>query len=106
MILVGAFKSDLLNNHTYAIVGTSGVVLSAVYLLWMYQRVLTGPITKEENKSIADLNIREIAASALIIIFIVWIGVYPNTFLSKSENSIKRVIQNVQVVKQNLLKIP
>ena len=106
MILVGAFNSELLNNHTYAIIGTSGVVLSAVYLLWMYQRVLTGPITKDENKSITDLNIREIVASALIIIFIVWIGVYPNTFLSKSEASVNRVIQNVQTVKQNLLKTP
>jgi NADH-quinone oxidoreductase subunit M len=106
MILIGAFKSELLNNHTYAIVGTSGVVLSAVYLLWMYQRVLTGPITKDENKSILDLNVREIVASALVIVFIVWIGVYPNTFLSKSESSINRVIQNVQTVKQNLLRVP
>jgi NADH-quinone oxidoreductase subunit M len=106
MILIGAFKSELLNNHTYAIVGTSGVVLSAVYLLWMYQRVLTGPITKDENKSILDLNVREIVASALVIVFIVWIGVYPNTFLSKSESSINRVIQNEQTVKQNLLRVP
>jgi len=106
MILIGAFKSELLHNHTYTIIGTAGVVLSAVYLLWMYQRVMLGPITKEENKIIPDLNIREIAASALLLIFIVWIGVYPNTFLKPSEASINRVIQTVQTAKQNLLKTP
>ena len=106
MILIGAFNSPLLNNHTYTIAATSGVVLSAVYLLWMYQRVLLGPITKEENKTIPDLNFREIFASSLLLIFIVWIGVYPNTFLSKSEASVKKLIENVNTAKSNLLKTP
>jgi len=77
-----------------------------VYLLWMYQRVLLGPITKEENKTIPDLNFREIFASSLLIIFIVWIGVYPNTFLSKSEASVNKLIQNAQTIKTNLIKLP
>lgn len=106
MILVGAFRSELLANHTYTILGTSGVVLSAVYLLWMYQRVMLGPITNEENKTIPDLNIKEIISAALILIFIVWIGVYPNAFLSKSEASVKKLIENVQAAKQNLLRMP
>ncbi|MBE2227643.1 MAG: NADH-quinone oxidoreductase subunit M [Ignavibacteria bacterium] len=106
MILIGSFNSPLLSNHTYAIAATSGVVLSAVYLLWMYQRVLLGPITKEENKTIPDLNFREIFASSLLLIFIVWIGVYPNTFLSKSESSVKKLIENVETAKKNLLKTP
>ena len=96
----------LLNNHTYTIAATSGVVLSAVYLLWMYQRVLLGPITKEENKTIPDLNFREIFASSLLLVFIIWIGVYPNTFLSKSEASVKKLIENVNTAKSNLLKTP
>lgn len=106
MILVGSFYSPLLNNHTYVILATTGVVLSAVYLLWMYQRVMLGPITKEENKTIPDLNFREIFASSLLLIFIVWIGVYPNTFLSKSEASVKKVIENVETARKNLLQIP
>lgn len=106
MILIGTFKSTLLNNNIYAILGTTGVVLSAVYLLWMFQRVLLGPITKEENKTIPDLNLREIAVASLFLIFIVWIGVYPNTFLSKSETSVKKVIENVESSRKNLLKIP
>jgi NADH-quinone oxidoreductase subunit M len=106
MILIGSFSSELLNNNIYAILGTSGVILSAVYLLWMYQRVLLGPITKDENKNIPDLNLREIVASSLLLLFIVWIGVYPNTFLSKSETSVKKVIENVNDARNNLLKIP
>lgn len=106
MILIGSFNSPLLHNHTYVIVGTSGVVLSAVYLLWMYQRVMLGPITKEENKTISDLNFREIFASSLLLVFIIWIGVYPNTFLSKSEASVKKLIENVETAKKNLLKNP
>lgn len=106
MILIGSFNSPLLNNHTYTIVATSGVVLSAIYLLWMYQRVLLGPITKEENKNIPDLNFREIFASSLLLLFIVWIGVYPNTFLSKSEASVKKLIEHVETTKSNLLKTP
>jgi len=106
MILIGSFNSPLLHNHTYTIAATTGVVLSAVYLLWMYQRVLLGPITKEENKTIPDLNFREIFASSLLIIFIVWIGVYPNTFLSKSEASVNKLIQNAQTIKTNLIKLP
>lgn len=106
MILLGSFNSPLLNNHSYTIVATTGVVLSAVYILWMYQRVLLGPITKEENKLIPDLNFREIFASSLLLIFIIWIGVYPNTFLSKSEASVKKLIENVETAKRNLLKTP
>lgn len=106
MILIGSFNSPLLNSHTYTIIATTGVVLSAVYLLWMYQRVLLGPITKEENKTIPDLNFREIFASSLLLIFIIWIGVYPNTFLSKSEASVKKLIEHVETTKANLLKIP
>jgi NADH-quinone oxidoreductase subunit M len=106
MILIGAFYSGLLGNHTYAIVASSGVVLSAVYLLWMYQRVMLGPITKDENKTVLDLNKREILSAVLILIFIVWIGVYPNTFLSKSETSINKVIEDVNTARKNATNIP
>ncbi len=105
MILTGTFISPILHNYTYAIIATSGVVLSAVYLLWMYQRVMLGPITKDENKTISDLNRREIFAAAMILVFIVWIGVYPNTFLKKSEASIQRVVNQVELAKRNLLNL-
>jgi hypothetical protein len=57
------------------------VVLGAVYLLWMFQRVLFGPVTNEKNRGLPDLTRREFWVLAPVIVFIVWIGVYPNTFL-------------------------
>ena len=105
MILSGSFFSANLNNNLYAILASTGVVLSAVYLLWMYQRLINGPVEKEENKSVPDLNKREVISIAFIIIMIVWIGVHPNTFLNKSDTAIKRLIENVDNAKKNVLNI-
>jgi len=105
MILAGSFASPNLHNNIYTILGTIGIVLSAVYLLWMYQRVMLGPVENEANRNVPDLNKREIISIIPILLFIVWIGVYPNTFLSKSEASVKRVIENVEAAKKNILNI-
>ena len=77
LILVGAFQA----NVWYAAFAATGVVLSAIYLLWMYQRVMNGPLTRDENKSLNDLSPREIALLVALVVFIVWIGIYPRTFL-------------------------
>ncbi len=96
LILLGSFYSTNLGTHAYTIISTTAVILAAVYLLWMFQRVMLGPIDKEENKNLPDLNKREIFSFIPIIIFIVWIGVHPNTFLSKTESSVKKIVQNFQ----------
>jgi len=77
LILVGAFQA----NVWYAAFAATGVVLSAIYLLWMYQRVMNGPLTHDENKSLKDISVREIALLVTLVVFIVWIGIYPRTFL-------------------------
>jgi NADH-quinone oxidoreductase subunit M len=105
MILSGSFISTVLPNKVYTILATSGIVLSAVYLLWLYQRVMLGPIEKTENQNVADLNKREIISIIPILLFIVWIGVYPNTFLQKSEASVRKIIENVEAVRKNVLNI-
>ncbi len=92
LILVGSFKSEFLGSGAYAIVATSGVILAAVYLLWMYQRVFFGNVEKSENLKLADLRIHEIAVLAAMVLFVVWIGVHPNTFLSKSEPAVKALV--------------
>jgi NADH-quinone oxidoreductase subunit M len=84
LILVGAFQA----NVWYAAFAATGVVLSAIYLLWMYQRAMNGPITNEENKRLRDLSPREIALLVALVIFIVWIGVYPKTFLDPIQASV------------------
>ena len=89
LILFGAFKSTILNKW-FSIFSATGVILSAVYLLWMYQRVFFGKINKVENENLQDLNKTEIFILATISIFVFWIGIYPSTFLNLTEiNSIK-----------------
>lgn len=96
LILLGAFKSQLLDNHWFAIFGATGVILAAVYLLWSYQRVFFGKLENPENQKLKDMNMREWAVLVPVIVFIVWIGFYPSTFLSKSEASTKQLIQQIQ----------
>ncbi|HEX9829910.1 MAG TPA: NADH-quinone oxidoreductase subunit M, partial [Bacteroidota bacterium] len=87
LILVGAFKSTLLGSQGYAVVAALGVIFAAIYILWMYQRVMLGPIREGGlygGHVLSDINKREIASLVPLLIFIVWIGVYPSTFLGKS----------------------
>ncbi len=102
LILLGAFKSDLLGSYAYAILGATGVIFAAVYLLWSYQRVFFGKLDNPENQKLLDLSRREIAVLVPVIVFIVWIGFFPNTFLEKSAASSKQVIQMVQSARQGV----
>src|SRR5512132_779588 len=77
MILLGAYAA----NRVWAYWAVSGIVLGAAYLLWLYQRVFWGPVTHEENKSLPDLNARELATLMPLVALCFWIGVYPKPFL-------------------------
>jgi len=92
LILVGTFLSKNPHSRIYAGFAGTGVIFAAAYLLYMYQRVFFGPLKREENKELKDMNGREIVYLVLILIFIVWIGIYPGTFLNKSEATIKNVV--------------
>ena len=96
LILVGTYLSKNPYSKVYAILAGSGVIFAAVYLLWMYQRVFFGPLKKEENKKLVDLNVREIVYLGIVLVFIVWIGIYPSTFLKKSEVSVKHLIEQIE----------
>jgi NADH-quinone oxidoreductase subunit M len=96
LILLGAFKSDFLNSHVFSIVSTSGVILAAVYILRMYRRVMFGKIINSSNDSLIDLSMREITVLLPLILFIVWIGVYPSTFLNKSTTATKQLIERLE----------
>ena len=93
LILMGAFESGL---RWYAVLGTTGVILAAVYMLWMFQRVMMGKITKPENEELEDLNAREIAVMVPLLVFVFWIGVYPNTFFDKMNPSLENLIKQVK----------
>ncbi len=92
LILVGAFQV----NKVVAALATSGIVFAAVYMLWMYQRVIFGPLTHDANRRLPDLSVREWAVLAPVLLFIVWIGVYPIAFTGKTEASVEALIAQVQ----------
>jgi NADH-quinone oxidoreductase subunit M len=95
LILLGAFQS----NKIYAIIAATGVIFAACYMLWMFQRVVFGQVTNEKNKDLKDLSWREIAIFAPLILFIVWIGVYPSTFLDKTKASTENFLANMAKAK-------
>src|SRR5262249_47437044 len=88
LILVGAFQVD----RVLAAVATTGIIFAAVYLLWMYQRVIFGEVTHAENRALRDLSPREWALLVPVLVFIVWIGVYPVAFTGKTEATVDALI--------------
>jgi NADH-quinone oxidoreductase subunit M len=92
LILLGAFRVD----RALAAFATTGIIFAAVYLLWMYQRVIFGVITKEVNRRLPDLSVREWAILVPILLSIVWIGVYPGSFTGMTEASVQALIAQVQ----------
>jgi NADH-quinone oxidoreductase subunit M len=91
LILIGAFKA----NIWFAAVATLGLVFGAVYLLWMYKRVMYGEITHNENKLLKDMTRREYAYLLPIVFFIIWIGLFPKPFLDKMTTSVEHLLQKV-----------
>jgi NADH-quinone oxidoreductase subunit M len=91
LILIGAFKWD----WKLAACAASGVILSAVYMLWMFQRVNYGPITNEKNRHLPDLTPREWVLMVPTVAMCIVMGVFPNIFLRPMEPSINRIIERV-----------
>jgi NADH-quinone oxidoreductase subunit M len=88
LILLGAWKS----SPGLAAISALGVIFGAVYMLWMFQRVMFGPINNKENENLSDLSFREIAVLAPLIVAIFAMGIYPNFFFEKMEPSIQRFL--------------
>ncbi len=95
LILLGAFKV----NKLYAAIAATGVIFAACYMLWMFQRVMFGQVTNEKNKDLKDLSWREIAYFAPLLLFIVWIGVYPSTFLNKTKATTAQFVAQMEKAK-------
>jgi len=91
LILLGAF----LVNPGVAVIATSGVVLAAVYMLWMYRRVMFGEVDNAENRRLIDLDLREKLVMAAMIVPIFWIGIYPNPLLRRIEPSVIELLRVV-----------
>mgnify|MGYP001016922227 CR=1 FL=1 len=95
LILLGSYKSLVLNNHLFTVFAASGVIFAAVYLLWMYQRVVFGEVKNDKLNTLSDLTAKEIFILSIIGIFIVWFGIYPNTFLNITDSSTDFLLKSV-----------
>ena len=87
LLLQGVFQ---FNAFLAAVAGLT-IILSAVYMLWMYQRTMYGEV-KEATAGFADLTIQEILVLAPIVAVILWIGVYPHLFLQMAEPAVKSIL--------------
>ena len=91
-----------MDSWWFTIFAASGVIFAAVYLLWMYERVVFGVVKNDKlNTELTDLNTREFIVLIPLLIFIVWIGIYPNTFLGLTENSVNHILQAVSSYSTN-----
>ena len=90
-ILQGAFQV----SKAWAAWGTLGVVLGAAYLLWLYQRVMFGPVTHAINEKLPDLNLREYATLVPLVILAFWIGIYPKPFFAYLDKPVQKIVEQV-----------
>jgi NADH-quinone oxidoreductase subunit M len=91
LILLGAFEASAWT----AVLSATGVILSAAYMLWMVRRVFFGPVSQEVNRKLVDLSLRERAVAVALVIPMIWIGVYPASFLRPMDRSVTELIREM-----------
>jgi NADH-quinone oxidoreductase subunit M len=87
LILLGLFRY----NAVIAAVSGLTIIFSAVYMLWMFQRVMLGN-TNETTENISDLNLKEMIPLIAIVIIVLWIGIFPGMFMHLAENGVGQII--------------
>ncbi len=90
-ILRGVFEV----NKTWAAWGVIGIILGAAYLLWLYQRVMFGPVTNPANEHLPDLNLREQATLVPLVLLALWIGVYPKPLFRYLDVPVRQIVERV-----------
>ncbi len=102
-ILLGSMgATDSLGSHAwiYTAFATTGVILAAVYLLWMFQRVFMGPLDKEENKRLRDANPRELVIMVALLVFVLWIGIAPTGYFALMDSTVAALVNDVSSAAQ------
>ena len=92
LVLVGAFKA----NTWVAALAATGLILGAAYMLYLYQRVIFGSLTKDSLAAIKDMSLREVAIFAPLIVLVILMGVYPAPFLDIMHVSVANMITNIE----------
>ena len=92
LVLVGSFPS----LPALAVVAAFGVVLAAIYMLWAYQRVFTGPVAGAENRGLADLTAKETAVLAPLAVLVLLLGLYPGILLERTAPSVEAILDRIE----------
>ena len=96
LILRGTFEvTGFANGKAFAAWAVAGIVLGAAYLLWLYQRVMFGPVTNPANSKLPDLNLREWACLLPLVVAALWIGIYPGPVLQYLDEPANAIVQRV-----------
>ena len=101
LVLLGAFRTQQL----WAVLAATGVILSAAYMLWMFQRVVFGPVTNSENATLRDLTRREVLVFAPLLVLIFWMGLFPNPILSRLAPTIDRQLAQIETRRMHLREV-
>jgi NADH-quinone oxidoreductase subunit M len=91
LTILGAFRW----RREFAVFAATGVILSAVYMLWMFQRVNYGEVTNPKNEKLQDLSIREWAAVGPLAFMCIAMGVFPQIFLAPMEPSVEAIVKRL-----------
>ncbi|MEK6578668.1 MAG: NADH-quinone oxidoreductase subunit M [Bdellovibrionota bacterium] len=98
LILLGAWGA----NPGLTAIASTGVIFGAVYMLWVFQRVMFGPLQNKENEGLSDLSLREAVIMVPLIVAIFAMGVYPSFFFEKLNSSVERFLARTKVVSEVL----
>jgi NADH-quinone oxidoreductase subunit M len=90
LVMVGAF----VHHYLYAVFAVFGIVLSALYILLMYQRTMTGPV-RPEVRGMSDLGVREVASLAPLLALVIGLGFFPRPLLDVIEPAVATTLQHV-----------
>ncbi len=102
LILLGTFDE----RPWLAGIATTGVILSAAYMLWMLRRVLFGTVQNEQNRHLQDLNLRELLVMAPLVVMMIGLGVFPTPFLEKMRGSIEPIVTRLDSTRATLAGAP
>jgi NADH-quinone oxidoreductase subunit M len=93
LVMVGVFKA----STWVAFFITTGIILGAAYMLWLYRRVVFGKLEKDDVKAMLDLSPREIAIFVPLILIVLWMGIYPSSFTAITGPAVDQLITNYEV---------
>ncbi len=92
LVIVGAFQA----NAWVALIAASGMVLGAAYMLWLYRRVIFGVLRKPELRAMSDMNLREKLVFAPLVVLVLWMGIFPSSFIDIMAPSVEKLILDYQ----------